>query len=104
MQIRQNALLANTALEKLSRHGWFLEQSVVPLTLFSDHLGAEEKEKLAEKQGQLPATGPGAPGTAACLPSGDAGDQAVGPGGRAELHVFRHSRLQLAAAPSGGVG
>ena len=41
--------MAETALEKLRRHGWFLQKAVVPFALFSDLLATDEREQLAEK-------------------------------------------------------
>ena len=42
-------MVAETALEKLRRHGWFLQKAVVPFALFSDLLATDEREQLAEK-------------------------------------------------------
>ena len=42
-------LVAETAIEKLRRHGWFLQEAVGPFALFSDLLGTDEREQLAEK-------------------------------------------------------
>ena len=47
-------LVAETALEKLPRHGWFLQEAVVPFALFSDLLGTDEREQLAEKLRSCP--------------------------------------------------
>ena len=44
-----DSLLAETALEKLKRHGWYLDEPMVPLALFSELLTPGEKDKLAKK-------------------------------------------------------
>ncbi len=41
--------LADSALETLSRHRWYLAEHVVPFALFSDNVTDEEKAKIAEK-------------------------------------------------------
>ena len=41
--------IASKGLEVLQRHGWYLDQSVVPFALFSPKLSNDEKENLAAK-------------------------------------------------------
>ena len=41
--------LADSALETLSRHRWYLAEHVIPFALFSDNVTEEEKSKMAEK-------------------------------------------------------
>ena len=41
--------LADSALDTLSRHRWYLAEHVVPFALFSDNVTEEEKAKIAEK-------------------------------------------------------
>ena len=47
-------LVAETALEKLRRHGRFLQDAMVPLAFFSDLLATDEREQLAEKLRSCP--------------------------------------------------
>ena len=42
-------LVAETALEKRRRLGWFLQEAVVPCPHFSDLLATDEREQLAKK-------------------------------------------------------
>ena len=41
--------LANSALDTLARHRWYLAEHVVPFAFFSDNVTQEEKAKMAEK-------------------------------------------------------
>ena len=41
--------LADSALDTLSRHRWYLAEHVIPFALFSDNVTEEEKAKMAEK-------------------------------------------------------
>ena len=41
--------IADTALDTLSRHRWYLAEHVVPFAFFSDNVTEEEKAKMAEK-------------------------------------------------------
>ena len=45
----QDDVLASKSLEILQRHGWYLDQSIVPFALFSKKLSVEKKESLAKK-------------------------------------------------------
>ena len=47
-------LVAETTLEKLRRHGRFLQGAVVPLAFFSDLLATDEREQLVEKLRSCP--------------------------------------------------
>ena len=44
-----DADLANKSLEVLSRHGWYLDQTIVPFAFFSEKVSMEEKAQLAKK-------------------------------------------------------
>ena len=44
-----DADLANKSLEVLSRHGWYLDQTIVPFAFFSEKVSMEEKDQLAKK-------------------------------------------------------
>ena len=44
-----DADLANKSLEILSRHGWYLDQTIVPFAFFSEKVSMEEKTQLAKK-------------------------------------------------------
>ena len=46
--------MAETALEKLRRHGWFPQEAVVPFALFSDLLGTVERKHVAGKLRSCP--------------------------------------------------
>ena len=73
-------LVAETALQKLRRHGWFLQEAVVPFPRFSDLLATDEREQLAEKPSvQLSATLPAATAAVAHLPRYDARDKTFRP-------------------------
>ena len=46
--------VADTALETLERHKWYLTEHIIPFALFSDNVTSEEKAKMAEKLLLLP--------------------------------------------------
>ena len=44
----QDDIIATKSLEVLQRHGWYLDEPIVPFALFSEKLSTEEKNSLAK--------------------------------------------------------